>query len=46
MKITKRDIIVFIAGALVTLLLTTVFRPDSTERKAKKTQRKIENIFK
>jgi hypothetical protein len=50
MRVTKRDIIVFIAGVITTLLLTAIFHPDSTETKAKRTikdaQRKVEKIFK
>jgi hypothetical protein len=50
MQFTKRDIIVFVAGILTTLLLTAIFHPDSTEKKVKRslkdTQSKVEKIFK
>jgi len=50
MKFTKRDVIVFIAGVLMTLLLTAIFHPESNEKKiersVKDAKSKVENIFK
>lgn len=50
MKITKRDVISFIVGAALTLILIAVFHPESDQKKAERAindaKKDIENIFK